>query len=55
MKSRKRKPKQRRKPLSMKPYDEKDDAGVARFVQLAFRRAVEKTGPVVAVVLEHRR
>jgi hypothetical protein len=30
-------------------YNESDDAGVTRFVRLAFRRAVEKTGRVVVI------
>jgi hypothetical protein len=40
--------KRRRKPL--KPKAERDDAGI-RFLNLAFRKAVEKTGPVVVFVM----
>jgi hypothetical protein len=42
-------------PRTAKPKPEADDAGVFRFVNLGFRRAVEKTGKVVAVGMERRR
>jgi hypothetical protein len=32
-----------------------DDTGLKRFLTIAFRKAVEATGPVIAVVLEKRR
>jgi hypothetical protein len=34
---------------------ESDQAGLDRFIKLAFRRAVEKTGRVVTVVMGERR
>jgi hypothetical protein len=45
---RKRRP---RKQPPLKPYDESDEAGILRFVRFAFRKAVEKTGPVVVFVM----
>jgi hypothetical protein len=44
--NRKRKTKQRRSP---KVVDETDQAGLDRYMKMAFRKAVEKTGKVVAV------
>jgi hypothetical protein len=46
--SRKKRQKPRKLP-PLKPYNETDEAGVLRFVRLAFRKAVERTGRVVVV------
>jgi hypothetical protein len=48
------KPRRKTPPLKLKPFSESDDAGISRFVRLAFRRAVEKTGKVVVVKMERR-
>jgi hypothetical protein len=48
---RKRKTKERR---PTKAVDEGENAGVSRFLNLAFRKAVEATGKVVVVKMERR-
>jgi hypothetical protein len=50
---RKRKTKERR-PIKV-AADETDQAGVNRYLKMAFRKAVEKTGPVFAIGMERRR
>jgi hypothetical protein len=50
---RKKQPSKRRPPKVV--VDEADQAGLDRFVRLAFRRAVEKTGKVVVIGMERRR
>ena len=49
------KPNKRRRPAKVVVVAETDQAGLDQFMTLAFRKAVEKTGPVVAIVLERRR
>jgi hypothetical protein len=51
----KRKRKSKVRHPATKPKDEADNAGVSRFLNLAFRRAVEKTGKVVVIAMERRR
>ena len=47
--------KKERVPRGAPHKSEDDDTGLQRFLTMAFRKAVEATGPVIAIVLERRR